>query len=76
MSCPNINSPEWKALTKQVSQEKAYELWRTFDGNVPQDAIDQALGKLSTSIRVPTLLEYVLFFNINQDLLIFSAALK
>lgn len=49
MSCPNINSPEWKALTKQVSQEKAYELWRTFDGNVPQDAIDQALGKLNTA---------------------------
>lgn len=48
MICPNINSPEWKKLTSQVSENTAYDLWDTYQGNVPQSAIDQALGKIPT----------------------------
>lgn len=49
MSCPNINSPEWKELANQVDVETAYRLWRVYDGNVPKAAIDQALGKVDTA---------------------------
>lgn len=49
MSCPNINSPEWKELTNQVDLETAYRLWRIYEGEVPKAAVDQALGKVNTT---------------------------
>lgn len=49
MSCPNINSPEWKELTSQVDLETAYRLWRTYEGEVPQAAVSEALGKVNTA---------------------------
>jgi len=50
MSCPNINSPEWKELIKQVPESIAYTLWDKYDGNVPKSAIDQLTGNYDTTL--------------------------
>lgn len=49
MSCPNINSPEWKELTSKVSESVAYTLWDKYDGNVPKSVVDEMLGNYDTT---------------------------
>ena len=39
-SCPNTNLQSWKDLVASVGEDTAYYLWDKYEGNIPQDIID------------------------------------
>ena len=62
MVCPNKRLKAWKDLVKIVGEDKAYLLWDTYEGNVPQQYYnEQSINESATSVAGSNISEENLF---------------